>query len=73
MNNKTYIKTLSRVTNEAFERYPDDSILHRDMRRTFIKRMMILEQYAHTERNKFFFQLAQLVLIVLMILAIILL
>lgn len=73
MKNKTYQKIKTRVTNEAFERFPDDSIFDRDMRSTFIKKMMILEEHNRIERNKFFSQLIQLVLIVLIILAIILL
>lgn len=73
MNKKIYNRFYVRVVKEAFERFPDDSQLHRDMRKTFIKRMMILEEYEYHERKKFFFALIQLIILVLMILAIVLL
>jgi len=73
MNKKIYDRFYVRVVKEAFERFPEDSQLHRDMRKTFIKRMMILEEHEYHERKKFFFALIQLIILVLMILAIVLL
>jgi hypothetical protein len=73
MNKKIYDRFYVRVVKEAFERFPDNSQLHRDMRRTFIKRMMILEEYEYHKRKKFFFYVIQLIIMVLIVLAIVLL
>lgn len=66
-------KRLRQIITEAYERYPDSTELHHSMRETYIWRMKQLDEYERKEFNNFIFQLAQLIAIVLMIIAIILL
>jgi len=73
MRKKIYARLYRKIVNEAYERYPEDSKLHRDMRSTFIKRMMVLEDYEYEQRKKFFFYLIQLLIMVLIVLCIVLL
>lgn len=73
MTKKKYTRLYTKAVIEALERYPHNSQLHMDMRKTFIERMMVIQVREHIETQKFLFQLAQMIAIILMILAIILL
>lgn len=69
MNNKKFME----IVKDAIERYPEQTELHAAMRLTFIKRMVILEEYERKERKRIFFGYIQLIILVLLVLAIVLL